>query len=227
MSFEQELAIVFAKVDGMQGDACAAFLDRLGQLEEDLKNGDISSFLYAATLLLKAYTDSSPAYAHALRTCAARLTVGKTRLTFKRLDVKRSNSNELLQDDYYDTTIKSECSETETAFETDLKKLPLAGQELITRWNEILSLPRILSLEGRVKVIRKAFQSSFFKTYWEDGLIKLARSKFLTGHGSKRWKANIDWFLTPPNLQNIIAGQYDDNKSSTSTQPKKYDSTEI
>lgn len=215
MSIEDEFEVVLEKVNKMQGDARLAFLSRLGQLEEDLKSEDLSSALYSAALLLKAYQQS-----HACSARAARLTFGKTRLNaFKR--VKRD------KDVYYGSTIKDESTTVEEHFENDLSKLPIEAQDLIRRWNAIISLPRILSLEGRLPVIKKAFTSPFFKTYWQDGLYKLARSKFLTGGGSKRWRATIDWFLAPPNLQNIISGQYDDTKPSQPTENKQYNGKEI
>jgi hypothetical protein len=47
---------------------------------------------------------------------------------------------------------------------------------------------------------------------WREGFAKMLTTPFLNGMGKQRWKADMDWFLTPPNLENIINGKYDDNK---------------
>lgn len=111
-------------------------------------------------------------------------------------------------------------------FERDFRRLPKDAQELVTRWNDVLSLPRIESLSGRMVKFRRSFYNGYFRAKWREGFTKLLASPFLTGSGKQRWKANIDWFLTPPNLENIISGQYDDRKHKQQ-QTRDYSKDEI
>lgn len=47
--------------------------------------------------------------------------------------------------------------------------------------------------------------------WWEDLFDRVAASGFLTGGGSRGWKADYDWVMRPDNLEKILAGNYDDN----------------
>ena len=125
--------------------------------------------------------------------------------------------------DISDTTSIDPVSEE---FAKDFTKLTPEARELVTRWNSILSLPRVETLRGRVTVLNRSMRSQYFRIKWKEGFTKLISTPFLTGKGRQRWKASIDWFMTPPNLQNIINGQYDD-KRKPQQQDRKYEREEL
>lgn len=87
--------------------------------------------------------------------------------------------------------------------------------EMVTIWNSISGLPRVLNVtEKRKKAIRARMKDPLFASSWKIALEKIKISSFCMGKNDRNWIANLDFFLRPDTITKIMEGQYDDKSVS-------------
>jgi len=65
--------------------------------------------------------------------------------------------------------------------------------------------------EGRRKTLRARLKEVWWRENWQKGVSIAAQSDFCLGTNSRNWVANIEWFLRPETLTNILEGKYGEN----------------
>ena len=94
----------------------------------------------------------------------------------------------------------------------------VAINRLVEDWNqaaEQLGLRHCASVtESRRRAARDRLSDPEWRDKYREGLIRIAKSEFLRGYRqagkSKPFVANVDWFLRPDTLTQILEGKYDD-----------------
>ena len=90
----------------------------------------------------------------------------------------------------------------------------LTFEDLRKKWNQIKGVRHCRAITNDR---RKHFNARMNESKWLAGLNEalehVAASDFLQGGGSKGWRADIDWFLSPGSLTKILEGKYDGKKA--------------
>jgi hypothetical protein len=88
--------------------------------------------------------------------------------------------------------------------------------EVAVVWNSHPELPQVLSFgPARLKLLKAMIELPQWEARWREGIANLAGSDFATGGGEKRWKATIDFFLTPRGFENSLSGMYANRRQQT------------
>jgi hypothetical protein len=69
----------------------------------------------------------------------------------------------------------------------------------------------------RRTALRARMRDPTWRDGWREALDRIPKCSFLMGHGSRRWKADLEWFLRPDSVSRILEGKYDDNDDGTYT----------
>ena len=102
---------------------------------------------------------------------------------------------------------------------------PIDYQLIMDHWNDMakengLSLCQKLS-DKRKKTIKTRMSDEYFKANWLSAIHKIPLSEFLLG--SSGWKIDIDFFLKPDSVLNIMEGKYlEGSKPKESFKPREY-----
>ena len=82
-------------------------------------------------------------------------------------------------------------------------------------WNNMFknsSIPNISNIRNtRLRAMKARIKEHSDIGFWEEYLCKIKSSDFLSG-ASSEWRVNIDWVLSPSNMDKILDGNYDDQK---------------
>lgn len=112
---------------------------------------------------------------------------------------------------------------------TSKDEIPFA---ILAYWNTKGQLQKARSMAGkRLKIARARLKEAFFALNWQPAIDRIAISSFCTGKvptatHPNGWPADIDWFLRPGKIEQIIEGKYDDrnpvNGAETEHDPDKF-----
>ncbi len=96
----------------------------------------------------------------------------------------------------------------------DQNLLPSSFQEeaeaVVTTWNASPGVSKVQQLtKARLKKLRVRLAEDYFRAHWRTGIERVAASPFCTGQGERGWRADLDWFLRPDTLTQVLEGKYD------------------
>jgi hypothetical protein len=84
------------------------------------------------------------------------------------------------------------------------------AKEIGKAWNASGKLSPCVEFDAtRLRSLKSRLQSDFFKAHWREAIARLERSDFAVGQNDQQWKANVDWFLRPGNVERVMEGRYD------------------
>jgi hypothetical protein len=106
----------------------------------------------------------------------------------------------------------------------DQNHLPSSFEEeeeaVVSLWNASPGVARVHQLtKARLKNLPVRLAEDYFRAHWQAGIERVAASPFCTGQGGRGWRANLDWFLRPDTLTQIIEGKYDGPATSRVPRP--------
>ena len=91
----------------------------------------------------------------------------------------------------------------------------IASDAIMNLWNKIFknsSIPMVSTIRNaRLRSLKKRIQENPTLEFWEKYFARIKSSDFLSGRASD-WKANMDWALSPTNMDKVLDGNYDDAK---------------
>lgn len=118
---------------------------------------------------------------------------------------------ETRRDETNETITSSPCSDREVA-DSETKLTP-AG--LLEIWNTNRgSLPEAKRMAGkRERSARARLKENSDPEFWKSIVKMAASNSFFTGDNDRKWKADIDWFLTEKTLNSALEGKYERQSS--------------
>ena len=91
----------------------------------------------------------------------------------------------------------------------------IASDDIMNLWNKIFktsSVPTVNTIRNsRLRSLKARIKENPDVAFWEDYFNRIKSSDFLSGRASE-WKANMDWALSPTNMDKILDGNYDDKE---------------
>lgn len=91
----------------------------------------------------------------------------------------------------------------------------IASDEIMNLWNKTFknsSVPVVNTIRNsRLRSLKARIKENPDVAFWEDYFNRIKSSDFLSGRASE-WKANMDWALSPTNMDKILDGNYDDKE---------------
>ena len=95
--------------------------------------------------------------------------------------------------------------------------------QLIDAWNckATLRACRVIS-QGRMAAMKQRLKDSWWRENWREGIEKVGQSSFCSGNNDRGWKADVEWFLRPDTLANVMEGKYDDRRKTESYTDGKF-----
>jgi len=91
----------------------------------------------------------------------------------------------------------------------------IASDEIMNLWNKIFknsSIPIVNTIRNaRLRSLKLRIKENPTLEFWEKYFARIKSSDFLSGRASD-WKANMDWALSPTNMDKVLDGNYDDAK---------------
>lgn len=112
-------------------------------------------------------------------------------------------------------------SHTDTDTDTDKDLIPpkkevlVVGKQVIDAWNAMsvtCGLSKAMATPNRIKKSNARLKEELWRESYQKAIDMIPNSAFLRGENSRRWKANIEFFLRPDSVAKILEGKYD-NKS--------------
>ena len=87
------------------------------------------------------------------------------------------------------------------------------AKEIGKAWNASGKLSPCVEFDAtRLRALKSRLTSDFFRQHWREAIARLERSDFAAGHNDQQWKANVDWFLRPGNVERVMEGRYDNRE---------------
>lgn len=84
------------------------------------------------------------------------------------------------------------------------------AKEVGAAWNASGKLSPCVEFDAtRLRALKGRLSSAFFKQNWKAAIARLEASDFAVGKNDQQWKANVDWFLRPGNVERVMEGRYD------------------
>lgn len=80
-----------------------------------------------------------------------------------------------------------------------------------------VSFPKVTSLSDARKKTIRARLNTYSETEIIEAFRKAEASDFLKGKNNRDWRANFDWIMKDSNLAKVLDGNYDNRKSSASS----------
>lgn len=132
----------------------------------------------------------------------------------QRLRTKPDGNSDAGQRDAVSVTI---CTPDKTRHRQDNGRKPAdAGalsadlDEVLNAWNaSVLTSCRKLT-DKRRSVLRSRLADADWKADWRQALDRAAKSSFCRGENDRSWRADIDWFLRPDTVTQLLEGKFDD-----------------
>ena len=91
--------------------------------------------------------------------------------------------------------------------------------KFLTAWNKS-GLTRCRKLtDKRRRTLRTRLADSDWNSNWEAALARAVNSAFCSGSNDRGWKADVDWFLKPDSVTQILEGKFDDQKQRIGQRP--------
>jgi hypothetical protein len=92
-------------------------------------------------------------------------------------------------------------------------------ERLIRRWNALKGVASCRAATPRRRQLMSArMRDKWWRENWEEALERVAASRFCTGGGRNGWRADIDWFLRPNTVAQLLEGKYDDRPTESDFQ---------
>ena len=83
-------------------------------------------------------------------------------------------------------------------------------QQLADLWNEIVEIPRVMSMPKKRITHSTARLRERGIADWKDIFQRIKKSSFLQGNNDRKWKADFDWIISnDANCCKVIEGKYD------------------
>ena len=107
-------------------------------------------------------------------------------------------------------------------------KLGELSERIVELWNKQQGLRKCqVFSQGRKKSLNARIKDAWWLQNWQKGIELVSQSSFCTGENDRNWKADIEWFLRPDSLVNIIEGKYGEPEriaapSSAQNQPERW-----
>ena len=86
--------------------------------------------------------------------------------------------------------------------------------DFVKVWNESRFVPCRKLTPKRKTALRARLAEPDWHENWQQALTQAGRSSFLRGNNDRGWKADINWFLKPDSVNQILEGKYDDRAAS-------------
>ena len=85
---------------------------------------------------------------------------------------------------------------------------------VVSEWN-LVGATKSRKISQRVRgMLRARMKDPWWMTHWQDALEQLPKCKGIWGDNDRGWKCNLEWFVRPDTVQNIIEGGKYGNTSS-------------
>ncbi len=95
----------------------------------------------------------------------------------------------------------------------------LTPSQFLKEWNAAGLTQASIMSEKRCVLLRARLRVPHWVTNWREALSRASSSPFCTGQGDGGWIANVDWFLRPDTVTQILEGKYDRKFTSNSRSP--------
>ncbi len=87
--------------------------------------------------------------------------------------------------------------------------------DLVVAWNRCVGLAPITSMTvNRKKSLRARSRDPIFRDNWQAAIQRVGTTVFCCGGGPRGWRADVDWFLRPDTIVQIMEGKYDDRDAN-------------
>ena len=91
--------------------------------------------------------------------------------------------------------------------------MAVVAQEFQAAWNAVEAFHGIRKwTPARDKAFRACLRDAWWRDSWREALARAAASKFCSGDGDRGWRADVDWFLRPDTVAQVLEGKYDQRK---------------
>jgi len=85
---------------------------------------------------------------------------------------------------------------------------------VVKEWNMIDGVIQCRAVTPkRRQAIAARMKDQFWKEHWRDAIDKARTIDALTGRNDRNWRADLDWFLRPDTVAQLIEGKYDNWKT--------------
>ena len=86
----------------------------------------------------------------------------------------------------------------------------LVADELVQEWNRLDLVRAIKLTPKRMTALKARLKDGFWRDNWKAALERVAKSSFARGENDRGWKMDLDKFLAPGTVMQIMEGKYDD-----------------
>lgn len=87
--------------------------------------------------------------------------------------------------------------------------------DLVVAWNRCVGLAPITSMTAKRKTaLRARSRDPIFRDNWQAAIQRVGTTVFCCGGGPRGWRADVDWFLRPDTIVQIMEGKYDDRDTN-------------
>ena len=91
-----------------------------------------------------------------------------------------------------------------------------AVQAVVDAWNNIEGVSQAIKItDKRRTALNVRLAEPDWRSNWQAALERVGRSSFCRGSGDRRWVANLDWFIKPDTVTNLLEGKFDDASSKS------------
>tara|TARA_R110000824_G_scaffold243487_1_gene432212 strand:+ start:146 stop:1015 length:870 start_codon:yes stop_codon:yes gene_type:complete len=105
---------------------------------------------------------------------------------------------------------------TETKKAVSASASPLISKWLVELFNESMGARARMTGKRKAQLTAR-FKDEYWRDHWEVALQEAGRSAFLKGQNDRGWTMNLEFFLKPDTVTNIIEGKYDGTASAPAT----------
>jgi len=89
------------------------------------------------------------------------------------------------------------------------------ASELQERWNALEGVRKCCGFSGkRMAALKKRLEDPAWWTNVPEALERIQASRFCRGENDRTWLANMEWFLRPDTVLNLLEGKHDNRPGS-------------
>lgn len=132
---------------------------------------------------------------------------------------KNNNQEEERSSEVQSSEAEEEGPELFSPEETITTKV--SAESVLIAWNHLPpEFPRAKTMTAtRLKSLRERCKDHWWVSSWQAALSRMSISMWCKGHNSRKWKADIDFFLQEDSVTKILEGKYDNRDGQEEPQP--------
>jgi len=100
-------------------------------------------------------------------------------------------------------------------------RVAVPNEVIVAQWNALAKERGLVACKAlgkkRRAALRERWADAFWRGHWEEALGRLRHIHWVRGETSRRWRADLDWFLRVDTVTKLVEGGYDDNIKSVGT----------